>query len=263
MALKALTGAIQVHIRDPWASVPVRLMEAGCGLSPEARLVLIYMLDLGRRPNWTIYAAQVQRALGLGPRRWPRIRRELEAGGYFRAERGHKANGDWEWSYHVFDEPAGIPPSSIPAKCMDADCVDAKRGDRHNSTLSSFTSRRRKEAEAPPPAADAAAAPQSRKSHHAPGVYHGCRVHAGTDDRERVDACIAKRGVEWVETFAGNRLPLPSEVEQAMAADARREQRRERAALLASGRPTNHTNPDTDAAAFEATLAGLHQENTP
>jgi hypothetical protein len=62
--------------------------------------------------------------------------------------------------------------------------------------------------------------------------------------------------VEWVENFAGDRLPLPSEVEQAIAADARRAQRRERA----SAHVATTTNHEADAAAFAATVADLTKE---
>lgn len=143
---------------------------------------------------------------------------------------------------------AGNPPAGLPTL---KSSKSSKQRDRSSST--------RERVPAPPQAAHAAAAFKSTKQHKAPGTYHGVRIHAGTDDVQRVDACIQKRGVEWVEAFAADRLPLPSEVEQAIAADARRAQRRDYAAMRAGDRP-NHVNHEADAAAFAATLAGLEQE---
>lgn len=228
MTPKRLPQAIQVHVRDAWASVPVRLMEAGCGLSPEARLALIYMLDLGRRPGWTIYLAQVQRALGLGPRRWPRIRHELEAGGYFVAERGHAENGDWRWTYHLYDTPT-VGPDSIPAECGDADCADAIREDRHNLTSPSCTGRNRTDSsstrargeDTSVATREKAAAASPRGEGKKPGapwrVVDGVRVYPSTDDAERLDACRAKVDGGIFAALV-TRLPRPVYVSAAEAA---------------------------------------------
>lgn len=228
MTPKRLPQAIQVHVRDAWASVPVRLMEAGCGLSPEARLALIYMLDLGRRPGWTIYVAQVQRALGLGPRRWPRIRHELEAGGYFVAERGHAENGDWRWTYHLYDTPSGAP-DGIHAKCGDADCADAIRMDRRNLTSPSSTGRSKTGSSSTCERADGVATATRDKAAAAsacgegkkPGapwrVVDGVRVYPSTDDAERLDSCRAKVDGGIFAALV-TRLPRPVYVSAAEAA---------------------------------------------
>lgn len=243
---------IRVHIRDPWVSVPQRLMEAGCGLSPEARLTLIYMLDLGRRPGWTIYIAQVQRAIGLGPRRWPRIRRELEAQGYFISERGHAANGDWAWTYHVYDTPAGIPSPGIPAKCMDADCGDANRVDRRSSTSPNSTSERAaanaREQEQPVAAAarekgtaacrsvgiPAPSADRRRRTHSETGIVYWLddepseierlvRVHGIDATRAVVDE-IQRRGQDPLPSIVAKRLQAVRRDEvEARARQARRQ----------------------------------------
>lgn len=60
-----LDQRISAHVRHPWAVIPIRLIEADTGLSSDARLTLIYMLDLTRRPAWVIYVRQVRHALGL------------------------------------------------------------------------------------------------------------------------------------------------------------------------------------------------------
>lgn len=223
---------IHVHIRDPWASVPIRLMEAGCGLSSEARLALIYMLDLGRRPGWTIYVSQVQRALGYGPRRWPRIRRELEARGYFRARRGHAENGDWSWTYHIFDTPDGIPPSSIPAECMDADCIDADRLDRRSSTSRRSTSKRAAVARTREQPAASAAGSIDTAERQASGLAATSarrrRTDAETgivywlaDEPAEIARLIEAFGIEAVKSEAARLLeagtePLPSHVAKSL-----------------------------------------------
>lgn len=228
--------AVQVHVRDPWAAVPRRLMEAGCGLSPLARLVLIYVLDLGQRPGWVIYASQARRALGLTEARWKRARRELEAGGYFVKHRGHAADGDWLWTYHIFDTPqvtadeADGGQISIGAKRTDAKRTGAKQSDRRRNTLHSSTQRIKAAAEAPraeraapPPAAAGAAAnekeegqKQKRQQRLTAGVV--CWTDA---DREVVEELISTHSVQAVRQ-AATRLraagvdPLPSAVAKAL-----------------------------------------------
>ncbi len=95
---------VRSHIRDPWAQAPVRLIEAGCGLGVETRLVLIYLLDLSRRPQWKISVAHIQKALGVTKYQWQKARRELETKGYLTVET-QRRGGKFVWVFDVYDWP--------------------------------------------------------------------------------------------------------------------------------------------------------------
>ncbi|TAM92662.1 MAG: hypothetical protein EPN40_14240 [Rhodanobacteraceae bacterium] len=234
MSAQPLTEAIRIHVRDPWASVPIRLMEASSGLTPESRLALIYMLDLGRRPGWTVYVSHVVRALGLRRDRWRRMRRELEAGGYFHAVRRHGAGGRWAWEFHLTDWPTD-DVSTIDGFANDGDADDGKPDDKHNSTLSSSTGLTKREAAARAIASEAQSRPDAASSggkgaaataqqKKKPGSPHpevdGVRVYPSTDDAERLDACRERVGTEILGALVA-RLPRPvyvSEVEAVVGA---------------------------------------------
>lgn len=114
-------------------------------LTPTGRLLRMYLHDLSRRPSWTIYIAQVQRALGLSPGAWVRARRELEAAGYYRAQRMQApGSGKWEWRHFVYRDPHELPPAatkSIPPKSMDGSTIHGFRGDKRSTTQLSTTRR--------------------------------------------------------------------------------------------------------------------------
>lgn len=111
MTSKATQGPrVRAMVSDPWLSAPERLYLKETGLSVDARLTLMYALDLARRPGWTIYVRQIQRALGLGRDRWRRIRKELEAGGYYSITRTRGEGGHWVWTHTVYDSPRTLPP---------------------------------------------------------------------------------------------------------------------------------------------------------
>lgn len=235
MGDKQTDWQISVHFREPWFAAPLRLMEVDTGLSPDTRLTLIYMLGLGCRPGWTIYVSHVQRVLGLGPRRWKRIRKELEAHGYLWSERGHANRGIWKWTYHLSANPTGRETAdqhTIHATCMDGKRIDGNRidagcEDKHTLTSTSSTKRKSKEAAE---GAGAATANAARKPAAEPGpgrlgfpgVVHRCRVW-NTDDVARVEAVVERSGVAAVEAWAGDRMPLPSELEAEFAKRARDE----------------------------------------
>lgn len=272
-------SAVQVHIADPWASVPIRLLEAGCGLSLVARLVLVYMLDLGRRPGWVIYASQVQRALGLSESRWKRLRKELETHGYFTKRKGHAENGDWLWTYHLFDTPqAQGAQKSIGAKRNDAKSTDAKQHDRHSNTLHNSTSLK-KQKQHRDRGACGPAAPAVEKRAAAAGVKRQQRPVAGVtcwtlDDAAMVEELVTTHGSQAVRG-AATRLravgidPLPSTVAKVLQEAARAALRladeqeatrreaaeRERRESAASAREARRDDPRTREAAKAAIAA--------
>jgi len=194
------------------------------------------MLDLGRRPGWVIYASQVQRALGLSESRWKRLRKELEAHGYFTKLRGHADDGDWLWTYHLFDTPqaqgAGkeVAQKSIGTKSTDAKSSGAKQHDRHSNTLHSSTSlkkqKQHRERGACGPAAPAvekraAAGEKKRQQRAVAGVT--CWNSA---DTELVEELTKVHSVAAVQAAATHLRvvgvdPLPSVVAKALQETAR------------------------------------------
>lgn len=235
-------GAVaRVHVSDPHASVPVRLMEADSGLTPAARLALIYLLDLGRRPNWTIYISYVVRRLGYGNRRWPRVRKEIEDAGFLTVRRGHDEAGDWSWSIDVYDRPLARP--CIPAVCGNAECGDANRGDKRRSTSRLCTTRRSSSTRArarvvPPPEAAGAATAGEKKQR---GPRRRNEVTCWTDDDGAwVEELTSEAGADAVRAAARairglGEDPLPSVVEKRLRQDAAERARKEaeRAAVRA------------------------------
>jgi len=132
---------------DPYIMSPRDMIEydEASPLTPTARLVRMYLHDLSRRPGWKIYVAQVQRALGLSPGVWVRARRELEAAGYYRAQRMQiPGSGKYEWRYFVYRDPHEMPATAkkaIPPKSMDGPSNDGFRGDIRTLTQRSTTTR--------------------------------------------------------------------------------------------------------------------------
>jgi hypothetical protein len=124
----------------------------------------MYLHDLSRRPGWTIYIAQVCRALGLSDAVWVGARKELEAYGFYRAERRRSARGKWEWHHYMYRDPVAIHPgdeTTILRKVGDGEIMDEKQGDKRSYTQQITTSRS-SSARARGPAAGAAARLQQR-----------------------------------------------------------------------------------------------------
>lgn len=103
---KNCEGARIVSHGERFVMAPPHLLEAGCGVKKlAARLLLIYLRDLGHRPNWRIRVAHVQRALGISSDQWKVLRKQLEAAGYLREERRRLPDGKIEWVFHIHDWP--------------------------------------------------------------------------------------------------------------------------------------------------------------
>lgn len=104
-------------------------------LSPAARLLRIYLQDLAARPGWTIYVAQVQRALHLSEASWASLRRELEAQGYYRAVKLRTSEGKWVWHHHIYQSPVDrAAAKAIPPDFRDGGAMDGHGGDKSTST---------------------------------------------------------------------------------------------------------------------------------
>lgn len=171
-----MTQSITVRRSErPWSDVDNRVF-ADKRLSLSARLVLAWLL--GRSENYVVKIGWLHYFLGLTDKTWPRIRRELEAVGYYQSIRFRDASGKIQWDHTVTDAPlegvslerergraiaqpsppnggmdtSTIPPSlpnggmasTIPPKRMDGVGRDAKQGDLlhrvHNAEKTTTTS---------------------------------------------------------------------------------------------------------------------------
>ncbi|MHA6203985.1 hypothetical protein ACXU4B_06155 [Dyella soli] len=87
-------------------------------LTPLARLVRIHPHDLSTRrkvdgKSWDIRISHVMGSMHISEAQWVRARRELEAHGYYRAERQRHENGKWQWIHHAYEDPQQ-PGQTIP-----------------------------------------------------------------------------------------------------------------------------------------------------
>lgn len=152
---------------EPYIMTPRDMIEQNKSrpLSMTARVVRIYLHDLSKRPGWRIYVTHVQRALDLSPGVWARARRELEAAGYYRAERlQDPATGKWMWRHFIYRDPIAPSPSpkeSIPPKPMDGPSSSGHSGDIRTLS-SSLTTKRSSRSHGGTSVASAAANDQRR-----------------------------------------------------------------------------------------------------
>ena len=170
-----MTQSINVRRQERrWSDVDNRVF-ADKRLSLSARLVLAWLL--GRSENYVVKVGWLHYFLGLTDKTWPRIRRELEAVGYYQATRFRDASGKIQWDHSVTDAPLdevrlgrvseltaanpspqngrmdipGTPPSlpnggmadTIPPKRMDGGGRDAEQRDllqrTHNTEKTTTT----------------------------------------------------------------------------------------------------------------------------
>ena len=214
---------LDVVVGDAWLAVPEAIL-TDRRLTPRARITLIYLIDLARRPGWTIRLyGHVLPSLGFTRNQWPAIRDSLQAAGYYSQEKIRRADGTTWWSRTVTSRPATPPKTSAGSSSA------GKRGGIRRSK--SPSSKLHKEAEAPraparvvpPPAAPGAAA-AGEKKRQVPSRRHGvtCWNEA---DRAWTEELTSEAGVEAVEAAARairalGDDPLPSAVEKKLRQDA-------------------------------------------
>lgn len=229
----------QIHVksRRPWAAVPVDILEQS-GLSPLARLVLIYLLGLAARPGWDIRVRHVQHALGLTQGAWQRARRELERAGYYSVARTRGDGGRLHWRHEVRDE------GTIGCKSTDGAATGGNPADIHSSRDLSAREKKHARGRARGPAVPARAAagdagdqdpePTPHRRSGGRSIVHG--VFCWTDDdRAEADRLAQAHGLEAVRAAAdlvraGGQDPLPSRVADAIE----QQQRAVRAAAAAT-----------------------------
>jgi len=120
-----LSGAKKGMAARPWARASVAVMEDK-RLSLEARMVLIYLRGLAARPGWEIRIhGHVLPTLGVSENRWPRLRRELEALGYYRLTKVRGPDGRFRQVHTICEEPAY---TTTPAQTIGASTPISSRG---------------------------------------------------------------------------------------------------------------------------------------
>lgn len=215
MAERPKTTQLHYHGPDkpePYAIVPVAMFQYDPSrpLSPAARLVRIFLRVLAHRPCWTIYVSHVQRAMHISESKWARVRRELEAQGYFRSVRSRTTEGKWEWQHHVFETPVNPEVAkTIPPKAGDGGSMDGQQGDTRSLTVRITTPRSSIARERKPvPAATANAREPKVKR-----VVHGmvCWTANEAADAERIaavhtseDVAAAIAGLPAGKSFPGH-----------------------------------------------------------
>ena len=119
---------LKVTVQGQWVAAPIEILEDTCLPAP-ARLVMVYLLGLSGRPNWTIRVGHVQRALGMSQGAWQRARKSLQARGYYLLERRRDEDGTMNWSHAVF-YPARGP--TIGSFSTDGESAGGKRAVVHS-----------------------------------------------------------------------------------------------------------------------------------
>ena len=221
-------GGQQIHVvvRRPWGAAPLDILEEG-GISPTARLVLVYLLVLSARPRWEIRVGHVQGALGLTQGAWQRARKELEHAGYYKIARLRGSDGRLHWEHEVRDEP----DKSIGHKSTDGGAIDGKQTDIYIHRDLRARKQQHARARVRGPAVPArAAAGQSHESQAQPTRRRGeliAGVEVWTDaDREAATKLLETHGVPAVRAAAdavraGGQDPLPSRVSAAISKQQR------------------------------------------
>ncbi len=135
---------VKVTVQGQWVAAPIAIME-DTRLPTPARLVMVYLLGLAGRPNWTIRVGHVQRALGMSQGTWQRARKSLQACGYYLLERGRDKDGTMNWQHTVF-YPARGP--AIGSLSTDGQSAGGKRAAVHSLSNNKTMKQKQKRAAA-------------------------------------------------------------------------------------------------------------------
>lgn len=182
---------------------------------------------------------------------------ELRDLGYISTQKYVDKRGRWRTSTLLFEEPhAEVGKSDFDSAGIGVPIVRMAGSKRRNSNKQIKSSSSSSTGWQTP-----AAARDEKKIKasdlRVPEVMHGCRVWAGTGDRERIAALVTRYGAAAVDAAVGRRLPLPSQIEEMFAAQARREES-VRARSAANGRVAlNKSTPAERRMAAAADLAAL------
>lgn len=281
------SGAGGSKATQPWARVPLAVMEDK-RVSLEARLVLAYLHSLAVRPGWEIRIdGHVLPTLGISASRWPRLRRELEAYGYYHLTRMRGPNGRLRQVHTINIEPAHAETagqahrrSSTPANPRGGDSTPRarealQRADIQHRASSTYVDARSITVSAAiedsdrsaPPNPDSAPAAKSSRPYRTRGSIRGVQVW--TDgDRFEVAGMVDQYGANAVEDAASRivargQKPLPScvraELRSTRAATERSASRGDTGALAElrardAARATREADPEI--AARSAAIAG-------
>ncbi len=118
--------AVRVKNKSRFTVVPDKVLEDK-RLSPMARLVAAWLH--GRGDGFIVRVEAMRRMLGLTEFVWGRIRKELEAVGWWQSSRKRGRGGVFEWE-HTFEFIENtIPKGTIPELAGDGSAMDGKLGD--------------------------------------------------------------------------------------------------------------------------------------
>lgn len=100
---------LNVEVDEPWMAVKEAIV-TDRSLTPRARLTLIYLIDLARRPGWEIRLyGHVLPTLGFTRNQWPAIRDSLRTAGYYTQQKVRREDGTTWWRRTVTSHPATPP----------------------------------------------------------------------------------------------------------------------------------------------------------
>lgn len=149
---------IQVRRRLPrFGQVPDAILEDK-SMSLETRAVLGYLV--GRSDGFSTAVGRLCFVLGIKDARWRRIRREMEAAGYFLQIKDRRADGTYFWRNEVYDSPT-IPPKPTDGKPTRGKAIRGKPTPLPEGTHQTDITTESREARAPRASANAQSASAS------------------------------------------------------------------------------------------------------
>ncbi len=202
---------LKVTVQGQWVAAPVEIME-DTRLPAPARLVMVYLLGLAGRPNWTIRVGQVQRALGMSQGTWQRARKSLQSCGYYLLERTRDADGTMNWQHSVFYPTRGAALGSFST---DGQSTGGKRAVVRSLHNTKTMKQKQKQKQNRSAAADGKGAGKRG------GLWNGVEIWTASDEAS-VSELLATHGEAAVQAAAlqlrrrGER-PLPIAVARELA----------------------------------------------
>jgi len=180
-----MTGEIKLKKRRAFSSVPDDIL-IDMKLSDRAARILGWLV--GRPPDWIFFVKNIRLTFRLSEEQWKKVRRELEAAGYFTQERiRNEATGKIEWENTVSDEAKPQKPSPSkpsPGRPLDGQPEDGKQGGIAAKKPKGFFKQ------------------QSKENHTAAARKRYGVLIENEEDSKRLDALLNKHGVKVVEQAA-------------------------------------------------------------
>lgn len=128
-------ASLQIRKRRAFSAVPDDIL-TNLELGDRACRILSWLL--GRPENWKIYVRNIQSTFRLTDPQWRKVRRELEAAGFYFQEGRRAEDGTWRWINIVFDEPQPShqkPGDGEPSDGRPSDGEQSDRADVINTSI--------------------------------------------------------------------------------------------------------------------------------